>query len=79
MLPPAILTMKVVGIVVMLNVRTLNQEFCTRAFTFYVLTKDEIKNFGTAQLCVPVGPMMLAAAITHLKIMSVIFAANQTR
>jgi hypothetical protein len=32
---------------VILNVGTLNQEFCTRTFAFYVLTMDETTSSGT--------------------------------
>jgi hypothetical protein len=64
----------------MLSVRTLSQEFCTRAFTFYMLTKDETTNFVTDALFVLVRPMLHAATIiTQLKIVFVIAAVNQTR
>jgi hypothetical protein len=29
------------------GVRTLKQEFCTRTFSFHMLSKDEKMNFGT--------------------------------
>jgi hypothetical protein len=38
---------KAFAVMVMLNVGTLNQEFCTRRFAFYVLTKDETPSSGT--------------------------------
>jgi hypothetical protein len=37
---------------VMLNVKTLSEEFCTGIFAFGVLTKDEATKFRTAALYV---------------------------
>ena len=60
-----------------LIVRTLIQEFCTRAFEFYMLTSDKTTNFGTGALYVLVGPMLHEAAITQLRIM-IVTALNKT-
>jgi hypothetical protein len=67
----------VVGIMVMLTVRTRSQEFCTRSFAFYMLNKDETTKYGTGALYVMVGPVLYAAAITQLQIMFVTIVGNQ--
>jgi hypothetical protein len=51
--------------IMILSVKTLNQEFCTRTFAFYVVTKDDTVNIGTGALCVLVGPMLHTAAVIH--------------
>lgn len=52
---------QVVEIVVMVNVRTLSQEFCTRIYAFYMRTNDEAKNFAASVLYFLIGPMLYAA------------------
>jgi len=43
----------------MLNVETLNQELCTRAFTCCMLTKGETTNFVTGSFMFRLGPWYL--------------------
>ena len=50
----------------MLSVRTFNQEFYTRAFTLYTLSKDETMNFHTGASYVLAASMLHVAAVTPL-------------
>jgi len=56
----------------------MKHKFCTRAFAFCILTKNVTTNIGTGALYVLVGPMLLAANITPLKIISMTTVFNQT-
>jgi hypothetical protein len=64
--------------VVILGVRALNQQFCTRMFAFSTLAKDETANFGTGALYIAVVSMLHLTTITYLKIMFVTVVLNQT-
>lgn len=64
---------------VMLSVRALNKEFCTRAFARYMLTKDETTKYGTGALSDLVGPTLHATTITQLKTVFVVASLYRTR
>jgi hypothetical protein len=59
---------EVFEILAMLSVRTFNQEFYTRIFTLYTLTKDETMNFHTGTSYVLAASMLHVAAVTLLKV-----------
>jgi hypothetical protein len=54
----------------MLIAGTLRQEFCTKLYGIYTLTKGETMNFGIAALCL-VRLTLHAGVITQVKIMFV--------
>jgi hypothetical protein len=63
-------------VMVVMSVRTLTQEFRTRTYAFYMLTKDETTELGTDALFVPVGSMLLAEPTDLLKIIFLTVVIN---